>query len=342
MSQEPPRVPIVIDGLDKISNEPQERSTVVVRGGLRRWAILALVFLGAAPLPVIICAVAAYLATRGLLGGTSNRQLLLSQLLLVLTVLLVASAGAFMMWHAAGSLAGTTDGAEAAIAPRGGLTGAMTDSVSHMLTTIQRQGIEIEQLGERLRSANLELESARARLREISFTDDVTGLGDQRFLLARLENEVARCRRFGHPLSLVLVDLDDVPGVDGELLSDAAREASVREVAQVLLKCSRSIDVVSRHDGGGFAVLLVETPLDGARAYAERMAGTLSGASWSHGGQLTASFGLCSLPHGAAAGDDLLRGAEEALEAARRTGANRIAVWAGGGATRWAGCEVSS
>jgi diguanylate cyclase (GGDEF)-like protein len=215
----------------------------------------------------------------------------------------------------------------------------MTDSVACMLMTIERQAIEIEQINERLRRANRDLESARIRLREISCTDEVTGLGDQRFLSLRLENEVARCRRFGHPLSLVLLDLDDFTGIDRG--TSLATEESLREIAQVLLKGSRSIDVVARHDGGGFAVLLVETPLEGARAYAERMADTLSGASWSHGGQATASFGVSSLPHGAASSDDLLRGAEEALEAARRTGANRIAVWAGGSVTRWAGCEVA-
>jgi len=216
----------------------------------------------------------------------------------------------------------------------------MTESSYRMLMTIERQAIEIEQITERLRTADLELASARARLREISFTDEETGLSDQRYLSVRLENEVARCRRFGHPLSLVLLDLDDVPGIDGGL-SHAAAEEALREVAQTLLKGSRSIDVVARHDGGGFAVLLVETPLDGARAYAGRMADTLSGASWSHGGQVTASFGVSSLPHGAVTSDDLLRGAEEALESARRTGTNRIAVWAGGNVTRWAGCEAA-
>jgi diguanylate cyclase (GGDEF)-like protein len=312
-------------------------SRMVTADGVKRRALTALGLLAALPLP-IACALGAYIAMRGRLAGANTQQLRVGQFLLLLVVLLVAGAGAFVVWRAATSLASGA-GIEAEAAPLGAeeeLDGAMMNSVSRMLTTIERQATELEQLAHQLQNANRELESRKVRLREVAGIDDVTGLHDRRFLAARLEDEVARCRRFGHPLSLVLLELEEDQG-DGP---SRAAEETLREAAQILLQGTRSIDVIARHDGGEFGVLLVETPLAGACAYAERIADTLSRSSWSHGRPMTASFGVSSLAHFADTSDDLVRGVEEALQAARRAGKNRIAVWAGAGIARGAEREV--
>jgi diguanylate cyclase (GGDEF)-like protein len=127
----------------------------------------------------------------------------------------------------------------------------------------------------------------------------------------------------------VLLGLDG----DGDLgeASDPRGEETLRGVAEILLGGSRSIDVVCRHGADTFAVLLLETSRTGALAYAQRISETLAAASADHGRLVTARLGVASLPEGGATGDDLVRGAEEALHAARQAGRHGVAVWGGRG-----------
>jgi diguanylate cyclase (GGDEF)-like protein len=150
----------------------------------------------------------------------------------------------------------------------------------------------------------------------LSLVDDLTGLPDGRFFALSLEIELARCRRLGLPLAMAIVGL----GAD-DLVRDAAR---------VLLARTRRMAVICRHDERAFAVLLPETTAAGARLFAEGIVGALLGG----GRPVAASVGVSSFPDGATTSDALVRGAEDALHAARQAGSNRVAVWAGPGIGR--------
>ncbi|MGH7263081.1 MAG: GGDEF domain-containing protein, partial [Candidatus Rokuibacteriota bacterium] len=176
----------------------------------------------------------------------------------------------------------------------------------------------------RLDSAYKELESTNTRLKEFSFKDEVTGLYNRRFFSVRLEEEVSRCRRFNHPVSVVLLDLDGYKVINDEL-GHAAGDETLREVAKILMKHSRGINVICRYGGDEFAVLLVETSKAGARLYADRIRQVLATHPFPHGRPVTASFGVASLPEdGTPAAEDLIRAADEALYAAKRAGRNRV------------------
>jgi len=86
--------------------------------------------------------------------------------------------------------------------------GALMKSFTGMLTTIEAQAVEINTFAARLDAAYKELEVTNAKLKETSFRDDVTGLYNRRFFSLRLEEEISRFRRFNHPVSVVLLDLD--------------------------------------------------------------------------------------------------------------------------------------
>jgi diguanylate cyclase (GGDEF)-like protein len=205
-------------------------------------------------------------------------------------------------------------------------------SFDRMLGTIEQQAEEIHSLTTRLDAAYRELESTNTRLREASFKDDVTGLYNRRFFSLRLEEELSRFRRFNHPLSVVLLDLDGFKAVNDDF-GHAVGDATLRDVAQILMKHSRGINVVSRYGGDEFAVLLVETSKAGARLYADRIREMLSTFPFSHGRPVTASFGVASLPDDeAATTDELFRLADEALYAAKRAGKNQVAVAPGAAA----------
>jgi diguanylate cyclase (GGDEF)-like protein len=204
--------------------------------------------------------------------------------------------------------------------------GALMSNFSRMFETIESQATEINTFAMRLDAAYKELESTNSRLKEQSFKDEVTGLYNRRFFTVRLEEEISRHRRFNHPVSIVLLDLDGFKAVNDEL-GHAIGDDTLRDVGQILMKHSRGINVVSRYGGDEFAVLLVETSKAGARLYAERIREVIAKFPFAHGKPITGSFGVASLPEDdVASAEDIFKLADEALYAAKRAGKNRVAA----------------
>ena len=95
-------------------------------------------------------------------------------------------------------------------------------------------------------------------LREQATRDPLTGLYNRRFLGEALAREIERAKRYGHPLTLVMVDVDDFKAVNdryGHVVGDTA----LRRVAEALLGNVRAGDLVFRYGGEEFVVLLPET-----------------------------------------------------------------------------------
>jgi diguanylate cyclase (GGDEF)-like protein len=204
--------------------------------------------------------------------------------------------------------------------------GTVVASVNAVLAIIEQQAADISSCASRLDAAHQELESTRAQLKEFSFRDDVTGLYNRRFFGLRLEEEIARYRRFNHPVSVVMMDLDGFKAVN-DTLGHAVGDETLREVAQLVLKHSRGINVVCRYGGDEYAVLLVETSKAGARMYGDRIRQVIANYSFSHGRAITASLGVANLPEDeAATSEDLVRAADAALYVAKRAGRNQVAM----------------
>jgi diguanylate cyclase (GGDEF)-like protein len=215
----------------------------------------------------------------------------------------------------------------AAASPEVPEVGALMGAFSRILGKIEEQGTEINDFAQRLETAYNELEFSNARLKEFSFKDEVTGLYNRRFFSIRLEEEVSRYRRFNHPVSVMLIDLDGFKDVNDEL-GHGAGDQTLRDMADILLKYSRGINVICRYGGDEFAVLLVETSKAGARLYADRIRQVLATYPFANGRRVTASFGIAALPEDVApAADDLMRAADEALYAAKRAGKNRVSMF---------------
>src|SRR5262244_3407344 len=162
-----------------------------------------------------------------------------------------------------------------------------------MLSTIETQTGEINQFATRLDAAYRQLEATNARLKEVSFKDEVTRLYNRRFFSIRLEEEVARYRRFHHPMSLVLLDLDGFKEINDKL-GHVAGDETLRGVSELLLKHSRGINIICRYGGDEFAILLVETPKSGAQIYADSIRRVLENHVFSHGQRISASFGIAT------------------------------------------------
>jgi len=161
-----------------------------------------------------------------------------------------------------------------------------------------------------------------ARLEDLSFKDSLTELYNRRYFALRIEEEVKRHTRFGHPLSLVVLNVDHFKKLNEEHGRTAGDEV-LREVARLLVKHSRSFTIISRQDGDDFAALLANTPKAGAVIYAQRIRGVVEAHAFAHG-RTTASLGVAGLPADAASTDDLITAAGRALGEAKRLGRNRV------------------
>lgn len=132
-------------------------------------------------------------------------------------------------------------------------------------------------------------------LKDLAFKDEVTGLYNRRFFTTRLEEEVSRHRRFNLPVSVLLLDLDDLQAINDHF-GYAAGDETLRAMAELLLRQTRGINVVCRYGGARFGILLVETSRVGAQLYADRIRHVLSSYEFAHRHRMTASFAITSLP----------------------------------------------
>jgi diguanylate cyclase (GGDEF)-like protein len=309
---------------------PGETDVDVARAGqrIKSKVLVALVLSSIVPILVLTFVVIGLVLPTLRPGETLKFGIL--QLLVVFTVLGML-AGAWVIWDLGrivarmGALLGS-DGPLSGFERRQDEVGTLMTSFNKMLVTIEQQATEINTFATRLDAAYKELETTNARLKETSFKDDVTGLYNRRFFSLRLEEELSRYRRFNHPVSVVLLDLDNFKAVNDDF-GHMVGDETLREVSQILMKHSRGINVVSRYGGDEFAVLLVETSKAGARLYADRIREVVAKYPFSHGRVITASFGVASLPDDeAGTAEDLFRAADEALYAAKRAGKNQVAA----------------
>ena len=164
-------------------------------------------------------------------------------------------------------------------------------------------------------------------------TDRLTGALGYHYLRLRLDEELERANRYGRALSLVLVDLDDLRGVN-DRWGRPAGDHVLTQVAQLLMSGARMVDRVGRWAGGTFAIVLPETGAGAAFGLAERMradlaarrfgAVVLAGARPLGPLRVTVSCGVA-----AAQGHDgrgLVARAHEALHRAKLRGRNRSIV----------------
>jgi diguanylate cyclase (GGDEF)-like protein len=167
----------------------------------------------------------------------------------------------------------------------------------------------------------------RAGLLAGSFRDTLTELYNHQYLTLRVHEEAGHHARFGHPVSVVAMDLDDFRRVN-DRAGRVGGDALLREVGALLRRHSRKFTLVGRARSDDFVAVLPNTGTAGAIAYAERIRAVLGAHAFEHG-PVTASFGVASLPETLCDPKDLLGAALTSGLDAKRHGGNRIAVMSG-------------
>lgn len=185
--------------------------------------------------------------------------------------------------------------------------------------------LHFSRLNRALRLEVAERQRLQEDLERLANTDALTGLPNRRFFMAQLAGELARRHRYGHPLSLLMLDLDHFKQVN-DRWGHAAGDEALRLFADSVQCCLRTQDVVGRLGGEEFAILLPETAENVALPVAERIRARLeqtplpSSKGESH---VTVSIGVTQ----AQDSDDLeslLHRADQALYAAKERGRNRV------------------
>ena len=176
----------------------------------------------------------------------------------------------------------------------------------------------------------LRLTRRQTHLRALAQTDALTGLANLRAFRSRLDDEVRRARRYGTSLTCIMADMDHLKPVN-DAFGHGAGDRAIAAVAEVLRSQLRATDLGARYGGDEFVLLLPHTSAGDGRILAERLCHRLASAELPVGDRkvsLRTSFGLAEL--GPVAGSDdgaeLVRHADEALYAAKRSGRGRVEI----------------
>lgn len=172
------------------------------------------------------------------------------------------------------------------------------------------------------------LKELEQRLWTMATTDWLTGVFNRRHFFELAEPELARATRYGHPVSVAMVDIDDFKRIN-DAFGHQAGDVAVRAIAQALRGQLRDADVVARYGGEEFIALFPETALEAAQATAERLRKTIAdglpeAATWKRR-PITVSIGVAQRL-GAESLDEVLRRADAAMYEAKAAGRDRVVL----------------
>jgi len=222
------------------------------------------------------------------------------------------------------------------------------DHVSYVFRGLRKDGavIDVEchssviDVGKRLLLVSLVMDiSERTRaeravqvlqeeLREQSTHDALTGLYNRRFLEDGFSRELLLAERTGHPVSVIMGDLDHFKAVN-DRYGHLAGDEVLRVFGTQMKRNARATDIICRYGGEEFLLVLPGLTEEGAIERAEQLRLAFAATRVSHGASqitVTASFGIASFPLHGLTTDELIAAADRALYSAKSNGRNRVSL----------------
>ncbi|HEX21609.1 MAG TPA: GGDEF domain-containing protein, partial [Actinobacteria bacterium] len=161
--------------------------------------------------------------------------------------------------------------------------------------------------------------------------DSLTGLLNYREFQRILNKEVKRAKRYGHSLTMIMLDIDYFKNYN-DYNGHPQGDKVLKKIGKVILNSIRQLDIGFRYGGEEFALLLLETEADAAFKIAERLRRNLAGIGFigqekQPNGNLTISLGIASFPADAGNKDELTDRADQALYHAKHLGRNQTRLY---------------
>ena len=195
--------------------------------------------------------------------------------------------------------------------------GEFSEAYNSMVVALDKARTE---LGERTEL----LQAQTAKLEELATTDALTGAFNRRKFNGLILAEIARVRRYEHPLSLLILDIDHFKRINDTHGHEAGDEVLV-VLAGLIRAGIRATDSLARWGGEEFVVLSPEVTVEEAMGLAERLRSAAGASKYSFAGTVTVSLGVAQHRAGETP-DELFARADEALYRAKEDGRDRVEV----------------
>ncbi len=157
--------------------------------------------------------------------------------------------------------------------------------------------------------------------RNLSRTDELTGLYNFRHLMSVLKNEVSRHLRYNRTMSLAMIDIDDFKKYNDARGHENGNELLVR-LSHVFKHNTRNCDILARYGGEEFIIIFPETSIEEALVVSQRICSTVESTL-----EVSITMGISSLPKDSSEPHDVIKMADAAMYWGKTHGKNQIVIY---------------
>jgi len=167
---------------------------------------------------------------------------------------------------------------------------------------------------------------------EMSYTDGLTGLANHRYFTRRIEEEIDRARRYNRSLALIILDMDDLKGIN-DRFGHQAGDAVIKRMGHILRSSIRAIDIIARYGGDEFCAIMPEADATTCERFMSRLQTKIAGSRFNTGIagtdlECTVSLGGAVFPDHGLEPEQLVFSADMALLKAKEAGRNSFRLYA--------------